>query len=377
MKRKIKKAINEPKAIFPYFKTKFWLLPYWTSKGGYSFLPRRIAIAVNSICNLRCVMCDIGERREDLQFYKNIEDKKTLSVEMFKKLIDEVRYFRPFIVINLTEPLLHKDILFFVRYLSKQGLNYQITTNGYLLEKFATKFVEDKVPLIYVSIDGPPEVHNKVRGVADSFQKAYNGIQRLIQTKKELNQILPRTCVAYTISNYNSHCLNETASIFKELGVETIIFGHLNFITEEMAKAHNDQFGHICKVSPSSISTLNPKRVNIKALMEQIRLLKKNYPKTFINFLPDIATFHEINTYYKNPEKFVLRRKCTIPWRNAQILANGDVVPASRCFHVVMGNIYQNSFVKIWNSKIIRNFRKELKEIGTTPACSRCCGILG
>jgi MoaA/NifB/PqqE/SkfB family radical SAM enzyme len=379
---KIRKTFREPQVAWSYLHRKVSHFPYWIAKAGYnsklgfSFPPLRIAIAVNSVCNMRCAMCDIGQRQEDLEFYKNVRGRETtLSFQAFKELIDEVKRFRPVIAFNLVEPLLRKDIVAFVRYVKKSGLNCSITTNGYLLEKFAIKFVEDRATLIYVSIDGVPEVHNKIRGVTDCFQKAYKGIQKLIEARKESNQTLPKIYVCYTISNYNSHCLDETAGIFKDLGVDGIIFVHLNFITENMAKAHNEIFGHLYKVAPSSVSVIDPENMNVSELQKQVRLVKRNYSKTFAIFSPDIATLNEIRTYYNNPEIFVSKPKCSILWRNAQILSNGDVVPGSRCFDIVMGNINRDSFLEIWNNPTIRNSRKELRKIGATPACSRCCGI--
>ena len=379
---KIRKAFKEPQIVWSYLNRKIALVPYWIAKAGYnsesgfSFPPLRVAIAVNSVCNMRCAMCDIGQRQEDLQFYKNIRDRKTtLSFQVFKELIDEVKHFRPVIAFNLVEPLLHKDILTFVEYVTRSGLRCWITTNGYLLERFATKLVEAKTTLIHVSVDGPAEVHNKIRGVADSFEKAYTGVRKLIETKEELNRTLPEINISYTISDYNSHYLKQTADIFREVGVDRITFTHLNFITEWMAEAHNEKFGHVCEVAPSSVSVINPKDTDVDDLVEQIKLVKTNYSKGFAIFSPDIATFNGISTWYNRPEIFVSNPKCNFPWRNAQILANGDVVPSSRCFNIVMGNIYRHSFLKIWNGPTIRNFRKELRNIGATPACSRCCGI--
>jgi len=379
---KIRRAFREPQVAWSYLQRKISHFPYWVAKAGYnsksgfSFPPLRIAVAVNSVCNMRCAMCDIGQHQEDLEFYKNVRGRETaLSFEVFKGLIDEVKRFRPMIAFNLVEPLLRKDIDAFVHYVKKIGLNCSITTNGYLLEKLATMFVKDGINVINVSIDGPPEIHNKIRGVNDSFQKAYKGIKKLIDVRKQFNQKLPKIIIGYTISNYNSHCLDETAGIFKDLGVDGMIFVHLNFITEKMAKAHNEMFGHVCKVAPSSVSVIDPENMNVSELQKQIKLVKRNYSKTFAVFTPDIATLNEIRTYYNNPEIVVSKVKCSILWRNAQILANGDVVPGSRCFDIVMGNICRDNFVKIWNSSIIRNFRKEFRKIGATPACSRCCGI--
>jgi len=369
--RRLAKAIRNPGLVLPYFKdiANNSLL----GKIDYSFWPRRIAIAVNSVCNMRCVMCDIGQGQTEFQYYKNVEAGATLDLKVFENLINQVNKFSPMISFNLTEPLLNKNITSFIECVIKNKMRCEVVTNGYLLGKFAEEFVEVGLPSINISIDGPPEVHNLIRGMPDSFEKAYEGIQQIIGAKRELNKELPKIYIAFAISNYNSHCLEDTARIFKDSGVAGIAFTHLNFISESMAKAHNNEFGHVCKVRPSSISVINPEDVDEFVLTKQIELVKEKYPD-FAGFSPDLGTLQEVKTYYKTTE-FLFRNKCFTPWRNAQILSNGDVIPLSRCFHIVMGNIHERNFKEIWNGAVARNFRKELRKIGATPACSRCCAI--
>ena len=188
--------------------------------------------------------------------------------------------------------------------------------------------------------------------------------------------MLPKIQVAYAISNYNYHSLEETVGIFKELGVDAFSFTHLNFIDTFMAEAHNVEYEHTFgRVYPSSISAVDPKKVDVAVLTEQINMVKNKY-SDFAAFVPDIATRKEVEVYYHSHE-FIHNNRCTIPWKNAQILSNGDVIAASRCFHVVMGNIYKDSFNKIWNAALYQSFRKNLKRCGATPACARCCALLG
>ena len=375
MMNKIKRAINNPELLNDWLKRKYSTLLYFSIPNtSIAAKCRRVAIMVNNKCNLRCIMCDIGQQKKG-EFYKNITDGGDLPLDILKKLIDEVRYIKPVIAINGTEPLLYKNLVPFINYILDTKLRCELTTNGYLLEKFAREFVEMGLPLINISIDGPAQVHNKIRGVSDSFERAYKGIENLIEIKKDLNRSLPKISVAYTISNYNAHYLNEAAEIFKNMAVDGIKFTHLNFVDKNMAKTHNKDFGYICKISPSSIGIITPKDIDEFVLAEEIKKVKSNYPEDFIHFSPDIISPEEIRLYYRHPEIFIGKKQCCTPWMNAQILSNGDVIPASRCFHIVLGNIYEKKFSEIWNGDIYRKFRKELRKIGATPACSRCCGI--
>jgi len=380
--KKIKKGIKNPKLIQAYLEMKFKKkifspLLYHLTDGKYSIPPYRIGIEVNSTCNLRCKMCDIGQQRSNMQFYKNLKVGGELPLNILINLIDDVKKFHPRIVINTIEPLLYKNLIELISYIVQNKLVCSVTTNGLLLENFAYELVETRLPELWISIDGPPEIHNGIRGVPNSFEKAYKGIKMIIERKKQLKVSMPTIGIAYTISNYNYKYLEETASIFKKLGVNRMVYTHLNFIDDYMVKMHNKHYAQFFgKVRPSTISAVDPKKVDVDVLTDQIILLKKKYAG-FINFLPDIETKEEVKIYYHDSSKFVKNNKCKIAWKNAQILSNGDVIPASRCFHIVMGNIYEKPFTKIWNDAPFRNFRKNIKKIGTTPACSRCCGLFG
>lgn len=350
-------------------------IPHRLSKGGFSFPPRRIGVQVNTICNMKCLMCDIGLRNASQEFYKVVENKKNLDFKIFKKLVDDVKTFRPVIAINLTEPLLKKDVVEFVDYVQKNKLECVLTTNGYLLENLAEDFVKANLSVINVSIDGTLKIHNRIRGINDSFERAHRGISLLSELKKRLGEDTPEIYVASVISNYNVGCLYETVKIFKELGVNGVKFTHLSFISETMAEAHNNKYRDIYEVKPSSLSAINPNEIDESALSQEVKRVREEF-NSFVSFTPKISTIDEIRTYYKQSECFMSNTQCFIPWINAQILANGDVMPSGRCFHIIMGNINNDNFSKIWDGTRFRNFRKFLREVGTTPACSRCCGIL-
>jgi MoaA/NifB/PqqE/SkfB family radical SAM enzyme len=320
-------------------------------------------------------MCDIGQREISQEFYKVIESKESLDFELFKKIIDDVRIFFPVIAINLTEPLLKKDIVRYLEYIDKSNLSCDLTTNGYLLEELAEELVKANLSVLNVSIDGTSEIHNRIRGVSDSFERASRGISAVMDAKKRLGKGNPKVFVAYVISNHNANDLYNTIEYFKRLGADGVHFTHLSFISPAMAENHNRKFSDIYEVKPSSISVVNPDDVDEAELTEEIKKVVDDFGD-IVSFVPHITSRKEIETYYKNPERFVSAANCQIPWFNAQILANGDVLPSSRCFHIIMGNVKENSFMEVWNGKKFKDFRKFLIKHNVTPACSRCCGIL-
>ena len=342
-------------------------------------LPSTIYLAVNTRCGFHCKMCDVGMEQYDTQFYKIMsltkqQPRENLSLERLKTLIQEVKDFRPMIAATSTEPLLYKDIIPLCDYVVSNGLPMLVTTAGLQLEKYAEDLVRAGVQHLWISIDGPPEVHNDIRGVKQSFERSVAGIRTVDEWKRRLGREFPKMGINYSLSNYNYHGLEPFMALVHDLPVENITFSHMNYVTTGMAETHNARFGHLYPTTTSSVSNADPTKVDINVLWDQISLVKKTYPGR-AGFGPDLDR-QGLEDFYFRPETFVRGDRCYVPWRAAEIIANGDCVVMTRCFHTSFGNIYEQSFKDIWNGPAYQEFRKNLIVHGSYPACSRCCGIL-
>jgi len=319
-------------------------------------------------------MCDVGQQQKETQFYRNmVASKKEIPLEQLKNLIDEVKHYKPIIAVTSTEPLLYRDLTEFAQYVISNGLEIQITTNGYLLQEFSEEIVENKVNVIYVSLDGPMEIHNVIRGRDDSYQRSLQGIIKIIDLKEKHQKKLPEIRINYSISNYNYYALTKFMEEIKGLKLGSVSFSHLNFVTSEMAQEHNRIYGSVFPATPSSISSVNLSEIDTDLLYDQIQEVKH----TCLNcsFTPDL-TRDQLSVFYQKPEVFLKKHNyCRIPWNVAQIFANGDVGVSTRCFNITFGNIYEENFSKIWNGEKMKNFRNYLLRSGAFPACSRCCGV--
>lgn len=353
-----------------------------SSTTGKADRPSVIFLSVNSVCNSRCKMCDIGQQVKSSQFYRNLLiDSKShpeLSLRRLKKLVDEVKFFKPLISVISTEPLLYKDLFKFASYARQNGLEFNITTNGILLEKFAKEFVENNVSQLWVSLDGPVKIHNYIRGIPQIFQKATGGIKEVQKIKKSLGKENPKIGINLTISNYNYDKIVEFMESIMPLKPDTVSISHYNYVTMEMAKEHNEKYGSICRATPSCISAVDLQKIKPKVLLKQLETVKKKYAnKVNLGFAPDLKTVQSIDDFYNNPHVIVAQPACRAPWRIAQILANGDFTISTRCFNMSLGNINKQSFAEAWNSPEFRNFRKIInKEKMFVPACTRCCAVL-
>lgn len=372
--KKLKKGMGGPELIYPWLRgTLKAYTHYYLDPSGRSAYPSEVYICINNKCDMRCKMCDVGQRQECSSFYKNLmtPSEEQLTLDDFKKLIDDVAGFKPIIHINGTEPLLYKDLLEFIEYTGATGLSCGITTNGSRLHKLAERLVEAGTKKICVSIDGPPEVHDSIRGVPGTFNRAYNGLKKISEIKKETERKYPKQHIEYTISDYNYMCLEETVSLLQGLDLDNINFSLLDFRTNEMVKKHNQLYPEY-PATETCTSGVSIESIDIKVLAEEIKKIKMKH--TNVSFSPDLDP-HELDLYHRKPEIFLRGRKCMVPWWATQINSNGDIVPFARCLNVVLGDIKKKSFKDIWNDEPYRAFRRALRCAKAFPGCTRCIGV--
>ena len=103
------------------------------------------------------------------------------------RLLDELAPSDPIISLFGGEPFLYPDILPLIREVKARGLTCTVITNGGRLEPLARELVEAGIDSIAVSIDGPPDVHDRIRGRSDSFEKAAAGVRAVAHWQKKLS----------------------------------------------------------------------------------------------------------------------------------------------------------------------------------------------
>lgn len=84
---------------------------------------KKVYIEITNRCNLNCSFCIKNERK--------IID---ITKDNYVYIIDKIKKYTNEIYLHiLGEPLMHKDINYFIDYASSEGLLVNITTNGYLI----------------------------------------------------------------------------------------------------------------------------------------------------------------------------------------------------------------------------------------------------
>jgi MoaA/NifB/PqqE/SkfB family radical SAM enzyme len=162
--------------------------------------PMKISFAVTYRCNLRCGMCHIwkkGPSRDEL----NLRE-----IDRFFELADGFSW------VGLTggEPFLREDlpeIVEAVRRRSRRLGCLHINTNGQLTERIVEiardlrKVVAPARLIITVSVDGPPRVHDAVRGREGAWDRAvatFTSLKGIAGTRAQLGYtVVPQNLGAF------------------------------------------------------------------------------------------------------------------------------------------------------------------------------------
>ena len=356
---------------------------------GYSFPPKSICLILTERCNLKCVMCDIGQSNAQHSSSKTfplaesiVRGREMLTIGDWKALIDDIvrSGWNPLILLTGTEPFLYPQLIQLVEYIVAKNLRLHITTNGTLLSKYADQLVDfckkpDSVK-ITISLDGIGEMHDKIRGVKGTFEKAIAGLNKVNARKRGQGKRWPVVNVTYTISNFNYLSIQEFVQWFQEqdLDIENITYSHLWFKDEAVVKKHNTEYGDVFPVKQENLIGLNISEIDMDVIHSELHEIRKMYAHSpFSIFEHPRLSYEETKKYYSETTELVFYDKCLAPWRNISVTPRGEVIISPMCFDYLIGNVKNNSFTQIWNDNPLKNFRRGLKKVGSYPACTRCC----
>jgi hypothetical protein len=339
--------------------------------------PRHVILGVNNFCNLRCVMCDVGTGHAESNFGANLMGSQTRSMpwDLFRLIADDIAQFCPQARLGFafTEPLAWSPLGDALAYASGLGLHATVTTNGLLLPRRAEELVAGGCRELFVSLDGPPAVHDRIRRRAGSFARAIEGISAVARLGDA-----PEIAVFCTISEYNVGHLAAFVAAMRDLPLKQVGLMHNNFVTPAQAEAHNARYGALYPATPSNTFESDPAAIDIARLSAELaEIAAADWPFE-LTIQPDLTGAADLETNYRRPAHFVGRR-CHDAFRMLMIDADGEAIPVhGRCYRFPIANVRDVGLARLWTHPKTTALRATLDAAGgLLPACSRCCGGFG
>ncbi|MEJ2126865.1 MAG: radical SAM protein [Candidatus Bathyarchaeota archaeon] len=124
---------------------------------------------VTGRCNMKCTFCEWWKHKIP-----------ELSTQKALKAIDAVCSLGvPFFDLSGGEPLLREDLMVLAQRVASHGCLVSMNTNGTMLTERIIDDVSDIFDTVVVSLDGPKHIHDKIRGVSGTYDKAIKAIELL------------------------------------------------------------------------------------------------------------------------------------------------------------------------------------------------------
>jgi radical SAM protein with 4Fe4S-binding SPASM domain len=342
---------------------------------GYSYPPRTVSFKLTNLCNLRCEMCGQWGPAGNVFRQEKAALQEQMGLAELRTVVDQVAAFRPgMIYIWGGEPFLHPDFLDFIAHVCRKGLYCLINTNGTRILETAQELVSIGPQYLRVSLDGPPEIHDRIRGQAGTFDKALAGIKAVDRLKREKGRLFPIIEVDCTISKSNYHCLEALLPALEGSGVHRVAYSHLVYVPQEAGESYQRLFRHLfdCEAESWRGFVQDTALIDTDLLGQKVAQLQEQENGIPVTFDPPMRSPADVTLHYRDAATLYRNRYCCAPWLWVEIHANGDVAFCDDFPDYVLGNVCQSPFLAVWNGERARRFRRELLAHRRFPVCVHC-----
>lgn len=302
-------------------------------------------------CNCRCIMCN----------YRTTRSSPHLSVDQVHKAAQDGGVFGlQHVVFSGGEPLLHPDLPEMLQRVQSEGIRTTVLTNGLQLANRAQDLASH-IDECIVSLDGPPAVHDAIRGVRGAYRALEEGIRAVRALDSTI--LISGRC---TVQARNAGYLVETVMAARQLGLD-----HISFLSADVVRS---AFGRSIGWESTSRSAIAMSENDYQLLHRELLALEMEHAEAFRDrFISE--TPEKLHRTLLGYVAAVLGRadfppvRCNAPMVSAVIEADGHVRPCF--FHAPQGHIDDGSLGDILNSTRFAAFRRSL-DTRRDPVCRPC-----
>jgi radical SAM protein with 4Fe4S-binding SPASM domain len=299
--------------------------------------------------------------------------KEEVNVDKWCKFIKDIAFYKPKIGIWGGEPLVYKGITELMSCIKTKGLEVGLVTNGYFLEKYAGDIVAN-MDLLGVSLDGPEEIHDKLRGKG-TFAKVIRGLEKIIAVKTKQKNSNLYIEILFCITEDTYRYMSKFYRYIKQKFNVGFVFEPGWYFSPEVKRKYKQEMKEYLNFEPSycdGFDNTKPEEIDPEKIKESIDEIEKIKGDSYVHFFTPLK---EMKKFLSDPDYACGITKCLAPVKKVGILPNGDVTFCHACPDYIIGNIFEENLIDIWNGKKANIFRKILKEKGLFSICKRCSSL--
>lgn len=340
--------------------------------------PKAAMVEITTRCNFSCTYCF-----RNTIFAENFGD---MSKDVYERVLAELKHcdVQKIVFSGWGEPLVHQRFLEFCKLAKDYGFWIMITTNGSLLEKYASSIFDIGIDEIVVSLDAPKREYYELLRPKGKFSGLLRGLIKLRDLKLDKNMEKPEVSIHFTITKYNCKEIPLLPSFARKLAISKITLSHVIPISKTVEERI------------SCLSSEDSKR-KLRTYIEKAALEASKY-EISLSVPRDGVTGRRVCP-------FINKKAVFISW-------DGEVSPCiyyahnwkatffgreREVYRVTFGNVLEESLLSIWRKPEFVGFRFktqffdqpscldcELKDVclltatnkmdcwGNTPTCASC-----
>lgn len=308
-----------------------------------------VHLQITRKCNMNCWFC--GQRK----FMRSQTMHSEMQWEDWKSVVDSLISYRksssitPGIMIWGGEPLLSEHFVKLVSLIHSEGFPLGMVTNGTLLDK-QIDLCKEAFEKIYISVDGPEEIHDQIRGKG-AYQKVKENMHKLKGGPELVNMAVLTPQIR---NRLKLHLESYTA-----LQPDRVILQEMIGLTKEEVECYKvwlkQSFGQEAIEIEGWEGEIDydPPRQKSECITQ---LAKLSYPFE--------VTYQPHGIEAANPY-------CLSPFRHAHITWNGNVTFCTDFTDFYAGNVKEENLMKIFENTKSERFRQEIKN-GNCITCQHC-----
>lgn len=295
-------------------------------------------------CNLRCRHCYQGERSADEMPLREIRNVILEVSDMVKAWSESYGVsFSPSMNITGGEPFLRNDLPEILGEIKKHGFQIYLLTNGTLVDKKRARMLADLgVDGAQVSMEGPEDVHDAIRGTG-SHAASSTGIEQLVDAGIAVT-------LNVTVSHLNAGQARRIITFGSHAGVKRVGFSRL--VPAGRGRALLSQM-----LTPAQVKEL---------YIELFSLELKG-----IEVVTGDPVAAQMNRKTEADAGTTAISGCAAGVAGLTIQPNGNVTPCRRV-PLSLGNVRRDSLREIWAaSPVLEALRDRSRYKGKCGVCTR------
>lgn len=286
---------------------------WWSLESARRQTPFVDFVEITNQCPATCVMCRAANGFME-------RPRGIMRLSLFKRIIEMIGprpHFKPLILHNVGEPLLHPKLLDMISIAQESDIPTEISTNAGLLTIEAYQNLCDAgIARIVIALDGTDvETLSAIRGRGSRPQEAFKNIEAILNYRSNQQSELPMLVLQMVRMQANAHQHRQFLERYGQLGLP-----------------------------------------GVSAFLKPVEA-----PAGSPLLMPDIR-----------PPQFF----CVAPWQTLGIYWDGTVVPCCYDLNASLrvGDVNYQTLTEIWEGQVIAELRERLKTDQCFPRelCSIC-----